>query len=243
VGGYEIDRPTDPPAPPGPPPRKSLLEDDEDQPCPSCGQPLPPGTVVCMRCGYDMLGGSKVRTKLGEEELPPAIEPIVRDRGMTQKAATWFGIALLVMAVIAAGWNTKPDTSFGIRLERCLLVVIESLTSVGTGLVAIWFAAWLQKRPFGRVDLAAARLFACVAAFLLLFNMAVPVPADLGFVVVLAAIARIAAAVGLYWLAVFLLIARDKKTAGMLVLAHGAVTLVIFLKTLLWSGTLDSVQW
>lgn len=245
MGGYDIDKPVDPPKPPtgGVPPKTSILDDNDDQPCPSCGKPLPPGTVVCMKCGYDMLGGSKVKTKLGEEELPPAIEPIVGEKGMTQKAATVLGIVLVFVAVIAAWWNTKPETSFGVRLERGLLVVIESVTAVGTGLVAVWFAAWLQKRPFGRADLGAARLLACIGAFLLVFNLRAPIPADMGFVQVLCAIGKVVLAVCVYWGAVLLLIGRDKKTTGMIVLAHAAATIMIFLQTWLWSGTFDFVEW
>ena len=245
MGGYEIDRPADQPEPPsaGEPPRKSLLDDDDDQSCPSCGKPLPPGAVVCMICGYDMLGGSKVRTQVGEEELPPPIEPIVRAKGMAQKAATVVGIVLVVLAVIAAGWNTKADTAFGVRLERCLLVVIEAATSVGTGLVAVWFAAWLRQRPFGRVDLGAARLLACVGAFLLVFNLRVPFDSENGFFTMLAVLVKLAAAMGAYWLAVHVLIGRDRKVSSVIALAHAAVTLLFFLQTWLWSGTFDSVKW
>ncbi len=248
MGGYEIDKPADVPPRSGGgaslrPPTKSILEDNTDQPCPSCGKPIPPGAVVCMACGYDMLGGGKVKTKLGEEELPPPIEPIVRERGIKQRVATVLGLVLLLGAVVAAGWNTKPETAFGIRLERCLLVCVEAVTSVGTGLVAVWFSSWLQQRPFGRVDLAAARLLACVCAFLLVFNLVIPVPTDAGVVLALAAILKVCAAIGVYWVCVLALIGRDAKTANMIVLAHAGATLVIFLQTWLWSGTVDSVVW
>ncbi|HYD00586.1 MAG TPA: hypothetical protein VEB22_05115 [Phycisphaerales bacterium] len=196
-----------------------------------------------MACGYDMMGGGKVKTKLGEEVVAPGPEPVVREKGMTQKAATITGIVLVASALLAAGWNTKPETPFGVRLERCLLVVIESATSVGTGLVAVWFAAWLQQRPFGRVDLGAARLLACIGAFLLVFNLRIPIGTDNGFFLMLSVLAKLAAAVGVYLLTVHLLIGRDRKTTGTIALAHAGATLVIFLQTWLWSGTFNSVEW
>lgn len=248
MSGYEIDKPADPPPPQRGggsqrPPATSILDDNADQPCPSCGKPIPPGAVVCMACGYDMLGGGKVKTRLGEEELPPPIEPIVRDRGLKQKVATVLGLVLLLAAVVAAGWNTKPETAFGVRLERCLLVGVEAMTSIGTGLVAVWFAAWLQQRPFGKVDVGAARLLTCVSAFLLVFNLVIPVPTDVGIVLALAAIVKVCAAIAVYWLCVLALIGRDVKTTNMIVLAHAGATLVIFMQTWLWSSTADSVVW
>lgn len=234
MSGYELNLPTDPPVPPAKP---SLLNEG-DVPCPACGRPLAPGTVVCMACGYDMLSGAKAKTAVGEEEVAPPPRPIVGEKGLSQRAATVIGASLLFPALCIAWWFTKPETPFGIRLERILLVAIEALTSVGTGLVAVWFAAWLSGRPFGRVDLAAARLFACISAFLLVFSLHIPIP-FLG----LGAVMKVAAAVGVYWLAVRMLIGRETRTTNLVVLAHAVATVLLFIQTALWSGTYQYVEW
>jgi hypothetical protein len=231
MGGYDVDLPPDPPAPKKP----SLLAEGE-LPCPSCGKPLAPGTVVCMACGYDMLSGGKARTAVGEEEMAPPVQPIVRDKGLGEKPAMIMGGVMLFLAVCLAWWFTKAETSFGIRLERSLLVVIESVTSVGTGLVAVWFASWLTQRPFGKVDLAAARLFVCIAAFLLVFNVSIPVP-YVGWLM------KVVAAMGIYWLSVWAFIGRDPKTTHLVALGHAVTTVIIFVQTWLWSGTFDAVVW
>jgi len=196
-----------------------------------------------MACGYDMLGGGKVKTKVGEEEVAPAVQPVVRTKGLTQSAATGLGLCLVVLAVGAAWWNTKADTSFGVRLERGLLVMIEAATSLGTGLAAVWFAAWLQQRPFGNVALGAARLLTCVGAFLFVFNLRLPLSPEPGFVAAVGVVLKVAAAVGVYWLSVWALIGRDRKTAGLIALAHAGATLLLFVQTALWSGTASSVEW
>jgi hypothetical protein len=128
------------------------------------------------------------------------------------------------------------DAQWWHRLERGLLVMMEAVTSVGTGLVAVWFAAWLTQRPFGKVDLAAARLFACIAAFLLVFNIYIPVP-YIGWLI------KIVASIGIYWLSVLLFIGRDRKTTNLIAIAHAVVTIAIFIQTTLWSDTFKFVKW
>lgn len=236
--GYEIDRPSEPPSVPPPPsePKLSLLDDDPEQPCPACGKPLAPGAVVCMVCGYDMLRGAKSRTTLGEEEKPPEVEPIVREKGMKGPPAMVFGVVLLLAAIVLGWWFMKPDTTFGTKLDRSLLIILESATSVGTGLVAVWCAAWLLKRPLGKVDLAAARLFVAVTAFLMVFSVSIPIP-YLGVVI------KVGAACAVYWLAVLVLIGRDERTTRYIAIGHAAATLTLFVQTFLWSGTSDWVMW
>jgi len=245
MSGYEVNTPGEPdrPSRAPQPPQGSILDDRGDQPCPSCGKPLPPGAVVCMSCGYDMLGGAKVKTSVGEVEVAPPVQPVVRVNGLTQRAATTIGMSLILLAVGAAWWNTKADTSFGVRLERALLVMIQAGTSLGTGLAAVWFAAWLQQRPFGNVALGAARLLVCVGAFLFVFNVRLPLSPEPGFVAAVGVIVKVAAAVGIYWLAVLGLIGRDRKTASLIAMAHAGATLLLFIQTALWSGTAPAVEW
>ena len=235
MSGYELNKP---PEPPPEEPKLSLLDDDVEQPCPSCGKPLPQGAVVCMLCGYDMLRGSKSRTELGEEEKPPEAEPIVREKGMKGPAALVWGAVQLLIAIVIGWWYMVPETPFGTHLDRSILIVLESATSLGTGLVAIWCAAWLLKRPLGRVDLAASRLFVVVTAFLMVFNVSIPIP-----FLAIGIILKVLAACAVYWLAVLLLIGRDARTTRYIAIGHAAATLTMFVQTFLWSGTFKWVMW
>lgn len=247
MSGYELDKPSDPtpPVPPSPPdpPKRSLLEDTEDQPCPSCKKPLPPGTVVCMSCGYDMLSGGKARTTVGEEELPPPIEPIVREKGFKQKPATVLGILLLLVAAFFACWFCKSETYFHIRVLRGLLVIVEAATAVGTGLVGVWFASWLLHRPFGRADLAAARLLFVISAFLLFFNASLPGDDPGTFIKLILMTVKLALAFAAYWFGMLLLIGRDIKTTQHIVVAHVSATVIILAQSWLWSITAEAIQW
>lgn len=76
------------------------------------------------------------------------------------------GGALLLVALIATAVNA-PSRS----VWRVLLMLYQALLHTGTGVVAVYIAAALLRQYVGRPDLAAARMFAAVAAFSCVFAL------------------------------------------------------------------------
>lgn len=86
------------------------------------------------------------------------------------------GSVLLVAAMVASGINVAPagaakDVTSGQRVLSVLLTLYTTLLHTGTGVAAVFVAAHLQRKRLGRVEVAAARMLAAVAAFVLLFNL------------------------------------------------------------------------
>ena len=99
----------------------------DQPPCPSCGQPMTPGAVLCLICGYNLQTGGHVTTRVGaDEEAAPAPTaapastpyPGARRRGPSAeeesagstKLYLMFGAALLVAAMAVGGWIVFKGT-------------------------------------------------------------------------------------------------------------------------------------
>src|ERR1043165_7132775 len=82
------------------------------------------------------------------------------------KAWAIVGTVLLVGALIATG-----TTAAGPRFARVMLTLYNTLLHSGTGVVALLVAATLLGKRFGNLELGAARMFAAVAAFSLMFSL------------------------------------------------------------------------
>lgn len=110
-------------------------------------------------------------------------------------AQVW-GIAggfLLVGAVVAAATYSHN------KLAMSLLVLYSGLIHTGTGLVAVYLTARLHNQPVGQIELAAGRMITAIGAFLLIFNLNIPLLGDTKWEeLTLAAIAYIGVLAGLF---------------------------------------------
>lgn len=98
-------------------------------------------------------------------EAPPRPEFIQPGFGQAKHWAA-VGTVVLLGAVIAAGVYAPNHT-----VPRILLTLYSTFINTGTGIVALYGAARLLESRFGNLELAAARMFACVAVFMLLMNL------------------------------------------------------------------------
>lgn len=76
------------------------------------------------------------------------------------------GVVLMIAAVIAVLVNAPANSAW-----RALLVAAQCLVHAATGVAAIGATASIVQAPLGKVDLAAARMFAIVGLFQLVFNL------------------------------------------------------------------------
>jgi hypothetical protein len=111
--------------------------------------------------------GKPVEEKDKEVAKPPA-EEFVKPGVGGPKVWGIVGGVLLLAAMIAAGVQAG---SGGQRVLRVLLVLYNTLLHTGTGVVAVFVAAVLLGKRFGKFELAAARMVAAVAAFALLISL------------------------------------------------------------------------
>ena len=109
-------------------------------------------------------------------ELPEIVKPGLGDAkvwgivGAVLTAATVIAIMVLVPAT-----NGPTVTA---RLLRACLAVYDIALHAGTGVAAMYIAAFLTERRVTRVELVAARLLTAVAAFALVVHLRVPVEGD-----------------------------------------------------------------
>lgn len=191
--------------------------------CPNCGAKLDPGAVVCMSCGLDMKSNQVLRSEMGVDFVePPAIKPPFVKPGIKPAMLVVGGTVALVAAMIAAGVNASPRGAMGASAVFALLVLYKAILHTGTGLAGLWAAAKFVDHRLNHVDLAAARMFAAVAAFMLIWSLRIPL--DMAF---LERTIRFIAAVACYWLVLFALFRRSRQETTMIVLFHfGAVMFV-----------------
>ncbi len=83
------------------------------------------------------------------------------------------GAALLLATLIAVGINTGAGTTR--TVASVALMLYKVLIHTGTGVVAVWIAAVLCEKRFGRLELGAARMFAAVAAMALFFSVRIAI--------------------------------------------------------------------
>jgi hypothetical protein len=114
-----------------------------------------------------ILGGAAGRAadKLGTEPGPERPEFVKEGFGEPQYWAIAGGV-LLLAAMIATGVNAPNRALF-----RIVLTLYNALVHTGTGMVALYLAARLTEHRFGRVELAAARMFTAVSALMLVMTL------------------------------------------------------------------------
>ncbi len=195
-----------------------------DEDCPRCHKPLAHEAVMCVNCGYDLKANVVREPEIGVAS-PVAAPAGVREfvtpgRGSAQVLATcavFMSIAAMIVAGVNAGqWGawvvlgTVGLTLYNIALHTC------------TGVVAVIVAAKLSEERFSRLELAAARMFLAVSLFYTISALQIPIP-----VVVLARLLSWGGAIGVYFLAVWLLFKKDRFGATLIALSHFAMWVLL----------------
>jgi hypothetical protein len=115
---------------------------------------------------------------------------------------------LLVGAVVTASINAAAG-----GFPVALLTLYSGVLHTATGLAAVYLTARLAPKPMGSIELAAARIFAAVAAFLLVFSLNIRLVGQTKWEELLLAVA-------VYVGAVKLLFRLDRESLMRLTLAH-----------------------
>ena len=85
------------------------------------------------------------------------------------------GIGLL-SALIATGVTAPEGSGAGAIAKLVILTLYFTALHTGTGLVAVMLGAFFTESRFSRAELAAARIFLCVAIFEFISHLNVPIP-------------------------------------------------------------------
>ncbi len=202
--------------------RPSVLNSAADA-CPNCAAALAPDAIVCMSCGFDMKSNQVLRPEMGVDIIEPVpVKPPFIKPGIKPGVLLIAGVVALVAAMIAAGINAAPRAALGSSAVFTLLVLYKAILHTGTGLAGLWAAAKFVDHRLNHVDLAAARMFVAVAAFMLVWSLHIPI--QTAFV---ERTLRFLGAVACYWVILFALFRRSRQETTLIVLFHlGAVMFV-----------------
>lgn len=91
------------------------------------------------------------------------------------KAVAIGGVVVLVGAMTLSG-ATAGDVRAGTLIAIVLLTAYQIVLHTATGVGAVLVASRLAERPFGRIELAAARMFLAFGLFTLVRTVPIPVP-------------------------------------------------------------------
>lgn len=93
------------------------------QKCPGCGDPMKAGSVLCLRCGYDVRAGRAMKTRVTAEKAPKDTGPVtIRRRG---EFGPSFGVLFLIFFGLIGGLaalGTVSPMALGIALLIAVLV-------------------------------------------------------------------------------------------------------------------------
>src|SRR6185369_7574694 len=117
--------------------------------------------------------------------------------------------------MIAAGMNAAPRAALGSSAVHALLVLYKTILHTGTGLAGLWAAALFVGHRLNFLNLAVARMFVSVAAFMLLCSLRFPIPISF-----LEYGARLLAGLGCYWFLLFALFRRSRQETLLIALFH-----------------------
>lgn len=211
------DEPIKSPAP-GPSDPQPLPLELADEDCPRCHAPLAHDAVMCVKCGYDLKANVIRESDIGVAAPAPADasaaakEFVTPGRGTPQVLATC-GVFMTFAALIIAGIASR-QWGVWVVLGGIALTLYSILLHTCTGVVAVIAAARLTEEKFTRLELAAARMFLAVSLFYSAARLQLPLPAFLSGLLVWAA------ALGIYFLAVWFLFKKDRYGTALIALAH-----------------------
>ena len=164
----------------------------------------------------------------GKAETKDAPEkPLVRPGLGGAKLALGLGVLLLLGALVASGIRAGGLENAGARVVALAIAVtlFQTLLHTGTGVAAVMIAARFERRPTGALELAAARMFACVGAFQLVFHLPTVAPGTVGLVI--GAVLGLLAYAAMVW-AIFRL---SRIELGIVVAGHVLLLIAVTLGT------------
>lgn len=220
--------------------QRPIFEIAEDR-CPRCGEPLSHNAVVCVKCGYDQRANVVREVETGVVEAPePAPEAkaaktdFVVPGKLTPKTLAIAGAVLTVGAMVAAGIYA-PGPGFGVITAWILLTVYAIAVNTATGVAAVAVAARLNSQPFGRLDVALARMFAAFALFEAVTRTR---PMLLGSSLLTVSVPFVIGA-ALYFGTIMILFKKDRRTTSVIALAHFILWILLELGPVLgnWVST------
>jgi hypothetical protein len=213
----------------------SLLSQPAADACPKCGTPMGPADVLCVSCGHDLRANTTRDTERGEVlEEPAKLQPEFVTPGLAgAQTLLVVGAVLTVATLVAAIYNTPKSAGINAAVAAAVLVVLNTLIHTATGLLAVTATAWLTEHRFGRVDLAAARVYVAFAAFLLVTHIALPMHPSLSLAT------RWLAGMLTYWLVVMVLFRKGPQPAAMLGLIHLGLY-ILLMGAVALQGTLNA---
>lgn len=131
--------------------------------CPSCDRSLPPGTAICVGCGYNLEAGSKIEgfevevKEFGNKRLVEAAEMMAREveteNRLLKAGMPWWTMAAIILAVMF--------------MMTAILLKMDVKTSGNVSSVPI--IAKLQSANYGPVIAFSAGGGACLIALFALF--------------------------------------------------------------------------
>lgn len=210
--------------------------------CPKCGIPMPSLAIVCVKCGYDQRANVVREVTTGTVEVAPEPAPksavsaaapagpefVVPGR-LSIKTLTIIGGVLTVGALVGAGvWG--PRGSFWLVVASLAYTLYVIAVNTVTGVAAIAIAAKVSHAGLGRLDLAAARMFAAFALFQALVNVRYP----LGYQILTSGLPFLIGAAA-YFGAIMLLFKKDRQTTTLIALGHFVLWLLLQLGPVLAS--------
>lgn len=211
---------------------RPIFEIEEDR-CPKCGIPMPSMAVVCVKCGYDQRANvvrevqtgvveAPVAAAAGESPAAAAGKPdFVVPTRLDVKPLAIAGAVLTVAAMVAAGYYA-PVRSFWPITGWVLLTLYSVAVNAATGVAAVAVAARVGSQPFGRLDLALARMFAAFALFQAVSNTR----PSLGYAVLTSGVPFLIGA-ALYFGSLMLLFRKDRREATLIAMAHFILWLLL----------------
>ena len=215
--------------------------------CPSCGQDIKPGTVVCINCGYNLQTGAKIQTAVATDadgsnapaESPEAQAQLERsehdehEEEMLYKEATRKNLHIpLALVVVGVGINFTrllQDNSF---LESSMAIGIELILTVPLMLMSLIVAAKLFDIAYGELGPAILKLVAIAfapGAFVQLLMMFTG-----GGIVML--IVGLLLSVVLYWWLISWLFGLDANETVLTVLTIALARNLLFTLIMGWIG-------
>jgi hypothetical protein len=162
--------------------------------------------------------------KTSSPEVTPDLGPAFVKAGLgTPEVIAWVGVGLTIAATIAGGITAASrDRAW---YAQCILVAYLTALHAVTGTAAVQSAAAILGTRLGSLPLAAARMFAAVAAFQLVFHLGGPF-ATWSLYAPVAVLAYIGVVWGLFrW-------TRDQLI--LVVSLHGGLWLATYLAAVLW---------
>ena len=217
---------------------KPRLYDLAEDTCPNCGKPMDPDAVVCVSCGYDLAQNKVIKPDTSStndtsesdnaDETEPQ-SPFVEGSPKAAKAFLITGCVFFIAALVLAGINrhaAAESVGWTAILFAVLHMAYQTLFHSATGVAAIAIVAALNEQRLGQFEIAAARMFFIFALFQTIWQIPIPVQ------YVATALAVILALL-VYWLALMATFRIDRLTAGMIMLAHALLYLLIELGTML----------